>query len=167
MAVILGLAWLFSTDRRAIKLKTICWGLGLQLALGFFVHSVLAVVPQASGERVLGLAYQKPWVRQRAPRTTKGKKQSRRQRARRERESGHWPHAVEEVGPAPEGGRWVHVGDRYADMYDFLLACLSSGCDVLVRAEQNRSTWPPAYSWGRRRRHSPSALSCQSSLNPS
>src|SRR5216683_1353551 len=37
MAVILGLAWLFSTNRRAIKLKTIVWGLGLQLALGFFV----------------------------------------------------------------------------------------------------------------------------------
>jgi len=37
MAVILGLAWLFSTNRRAIKLKTIAWGLGLQLALGFFV----------------------------------------------------------------------------------------------------------------------------------
>src|SRR5260370_7416605 len=37
MAVILGLAWLFSTNRRSIKLKTIAWGLGLQLALGFFV----------------------------------------------------------------------------------------------------------------------------------
>jgi CNT family concentrative nucleoside transporter len=37
MAVILGLAWLFSTDRRAIKIKTIAWGLGLQLVLGFFV----------------------------------------------------------------------------------------------------------------------------------
>src|SRR5258707_7547922 len=37
MAVILGLAWVFSTNRRAIKLKTIAWGLGLQLALGFFV----------------------------------------------------------------------------------------------------------------------------------
>src|SRR5437016_14297580 len=37
MAAILGLAWLFSTDRSAIKLKTIAWGLGLQLALGFFV----------------------------------------------------------------------------------------------------------------------------------
>src|SRR5215467_9158625 len=37
MIVILGLAWLFSTDRRAIKLKTIGWGLGLQLVLGFFV----------------------------------------------------------------------------------------------------------------------------------
>jgi CNT family concentrative nucleoside transporter len=37
MAVIVALAWAFSTDRRAIKLKTILWGLGLQLALGFFV----------------------------------------------------------------------------------------------------------------------------------
>ena len=37
MAVILALAWAFSTDRRAIKLKTIAWGLGLQLLLGFFV----------------------------------------------------------------------------------------------------------------------------------
>src|SRR6201998_3023161 len=37
MAAILGFAWLFSTNRRAIKLKTIAWGLGLQLALGFFV----------------------------------------------------------------------------------------------------------------------------------
>jgi concentrative nucleoside transporter, CNT family len=37
MAVILGLAWAFSTNRRAIKPKTIAWGLGLQLVLGFFV----------------------------------------------------------------------------------------------------------------------------------
>jgi CNT family concentrative nucleoside transporter len=37
IGVILGLAWLFSTDRRAIKLKTVLWGFGLQLALGFFV----------------------------------------------------------------------------------------------------------------------------------
>ena len=40
IAVILGLAYLFSTDRRAIKLKTIAWGLGLQLALGLFVLRV-------------------------------------------------------------------------------------------------------------------------------
>ena len=37
IGVILGLAWLFSTDRKAIKLKTVLWGFGLQLALGFFV----------------------------------------------------------------------------------------------------------------------------------
>src|SRR5258708_5041523 len=37
MLVILALAYAFSTNRRAIKLKTILWGLGLQLLLGFFV----------------------------------------------------------------------------------------------------------------------------------
>ena len=33
----LGLAYLFSTDRKAIKLKTILWGVGLQLTFAFFV----------------------------------------------------------------------------------------------------------------------------------
>jgi len=37
MAVFVGLAYLFSTSRKSIKLKTVAWGLGLQLALGFFV----------------------------------------------------------------------------------------------------------------------------------
>src|SRR5689334_12316792 len=37
ISVILGLAWVFSTDRRSIKLKTIAWGLGLQIVLGLFV----------------------------------------------------------------------------------------------------------------------------------
>jgi CNT family concentrative nucleoside transporter len=40
IAVILALAYLFSTDRRAIRLKTVAWGLGLQLALGLFVLRV-------------------------------------------------------------------------------------------------------------------------------
>jgi CNT family concentrative nucleoside transporter len=42
IAVIVGLAYLFSTDRRAIKLKTVAWGLGLQFALGLFVLRVSA-----------------------------------------------------------------------------------------------------------------------------
>jgi len=37
MVVLLGLAYLFSTARKAIQLKTILWGLGLQLAFGIFV----------------------------------------------------------------------------------------------------------------------------------
>lgn len=40
MAVLLGLAYLFSTARKAIKLKTVLWGLGLQLAFGIFVLNV-------------------------------------------------------------------------------------------------------------------------------
>jgi CNT family concentrative nucleoside transporter len=42
IAVILTGAYLFSTDRRAIKLKTVAWGLGLQFALGLFVLRVTA-----------------------------------------------------------------------------------------------------------------------------
>src|SRR5438445_1677819 len=34
---ILSLAYLFSTNRKAIRPKTVAWGLGLQLALGLFV----------------------------------------------------------------------------------------------------------------------------------
>src|SRR5467141_3145641 len=33
----LGLAYVFSTDRRAIRLKTVAWGLGLQFAFAVFV----------------------------------------------------------------------------------------------------------------------------------
>ena len=37
MATLLGLAYLFSTDRKAIRVKTVLWGLGLQLAFAIFV----------------------------------------------------------------------------------------------------------------------------------
>src|SRR5882672_5054854 len=37
LLTMLGLAYLFSTDRKAIKLKTILWGVGLQLTFAFFV----------------------------------------------------------------------------------------------------------------------------------
>src|SRR5271169_5311678 len=40
MAAILGLAYIFSTDRKAIRLKTVAWGLGLQVVLGLFVLRV-------------------------------------------------------------------------------------------------------------------------------
>lgn len=37
MATVLTLAYLFSTNRRAIRFKTVAWGLGLQVAFAFFV----------------------------------------------------------------------------------------------------------------------------------
>ncbi|MHB8754979.1 MAG: NupC/NupG family nucleoside CNT transporter [Candidatus Acidiferrales bacterium] len=37
MAAILGLAYLFSTNRRAIRLKTVIWGLALQIGFAFIV----------------------------------------------------------------------------------------------------------------------------------
>src|SRR5260370_8020422 len=35
--VLLSLAYLFSTNRRAIRLKTVLWGLGLQFVFAFLV----------------------------------------------------------------------------------------------------------------------------------
>jgi concentrative nucleoside transporter, CNT family len=37
LLTMLLLAWLFSTNRRAIRVRTIAWGLGLQIAFAFFV----------------------------------------------------------------------------------------------------------------------------------
>src|SRR5260370_8888992 len=37
MLTMLGLAYVFSTNRRAIRLKTVGWGLFLQLTFAFFV----------------------------------------------------------------------------------------------------------------------------------
>src|SRR3954467_4545710 len=40
LAAILAVGWGLSTNRRAVRLKTIGWGLGLQLALALFVLKV-------------------------------------------------------------------------------------------------------------------------------
>src|SRR5260370_7203403 len=37
LVVFLGIAYAFSTDRKAISLRTVLWGLGLQFALALFV----------------------------------------------------------------------------------------------------------------------------------
>ncbi len=37
LATMLGLAYVFSTDRKSIRLKTVLWGLGLQFSFAFFV----------------------------------------------------------------------------------------------------------------------------------
>jgi len=42
LLAMLGLAYLFSTERKAIKLKTVLWGMGLQLTFAVFVLRVSA-----------------------------------------------------------------------------------------------------------------------------
>ena len=78
---------------------------------GFFVHTVLAVVPRGSSERVLGLLHQEAWVRQPARREADGRKESSRQRQERPRESEVWRRSVEQVGCPPLGEVWIHVAD--------------------------------------------------------
>jgi len=42
LAAMIGLAYLFSTDRRSIRLRTVAWGLGLQIVFAFLVLRVSA-----------------------------------------------------------------------------------------------------------------------------
>lgn len=98
---------------------------------GYLLQTVLAVLPEP--RQVLGIAAQEPFLRQAQP-----KGQSCAQRRARERESQVWSRMAEAVGPPPEGSTWVHVGDRYSDIFDFLEACRQQGCDFLVRVAQDR-----------------------------
>ncbi len=98
---------------------------------GFLLQSVLAVLPD--NRQVLGLAHQEPFLRKSAP-----KGETKRERERRERESQVWERSVQAIGEPPPGVQWIHVGDRYSDMFPFLWACRHQHCDFVVRAAQDR-----------------------------
>jgi Transposase DNA-binding/Transposase Tn5 dimerisation domain len=98
---------------------------------GFLLQTVLAVEPVT--RQVLGLAHQEPFLRKSAP-----KGETKREREQRERESQVWERSVQAIGEPPAGVQWIHVGDRYSDMFPFLWACRQQHCDFLVRAAQDR-----------------------------
>ena len=98
---------------------------------GILMNSVLSIRP--SPREVLGIAYQEPFFRKHHPR-----QETRTQRAKREKESDVWMHAVHAIGPAPQGAMWVHVGDSASDIYAFFSACQQEQCQFLVRAKEDR-----------------------------
>ncbi len=95
------------------------------------VPCVLAVNP--SSQEVLGLAHQEPFLRQPAPAG-----ETKRQREHRKLEAQVWERSVQAIGEPPAAVQWIHVGDRYSDMFPFLWACRKLHCDFVVRAAQDR-----------------------------
>src|SRR5436305_1130423 len=98
---------------------------------GFLLQTVLAVEP--AGGQVLGIAHQEPFLRKTAP-----KGETKREREQRERESQVWERSVQAIGDPPAAVQWIHVGDRYSDMFPFLSLCRQMHCDFVVRAAQDR-----------------------------
>ena len=98
---------------------------------GYLLQSVLAVVPGSL--EVLGLMHQEPFLRKSAPQG-----ETRREREQRERESQVWERSVQAIGTPPEGVQWIHVGDRYSDIFSFLTLCRQQQGDFVVRAAQDR-----------------------------
>jgi hypothetical protein len=107
---------------------------------GFLVHTTLAITP----ERVpLGLLAQEVWTREAA---SLGKRQTRRQRPIADKESQKWLTslaAVQAIQAQCPTTRFISVGDREADVYDFFLVARPPGVDLLVRAAWDRGVAEP------------------------
>ncbi len=111
---------------------------------GFECHNSLAVDP--ASRRLLGLVNQILHSRRRVP---PGDGRAAR-RAHPRRESRLWLRAVQAIGPAPAGARWVDICDRGADTFEFLEYQCTHGRSFVVRSTHNRALLvdgegPPVY----------------------
>lgn len=94
------------------------------------MHHTLAVRPDG---QLLGMLEQRFF-----PRVKQPAGETRKQRASRWRESDVWQESVQQLGPGPQGCRFIHVADRAADNIRFMHACKQQGCGFVVRAHQDR-----------------------------
>lgn len=109
--------------------------LGQGVGRGFLLHSGLMVHPET--EEVIGLAGQK--IRYRKP---VRKTESRTRRLARDRESRVWGDLTKQIGPPPEGVRFVQVCDRGADNFEVYCQLLQNRHDWVIRvARLNRVIW--------------------------
>ncbi len=100
---------------------------------GYLCHNSLAIEPQQ--RQVLGLAHQ---ILHNRPEVLK-KEGVKAKRQRTSRESRLWTRAVQAIGPAPAGKRWVDIADRGADIFEFLATEVQQQRHCVVRAAHNRS----------------------------
>lgn len=99
---------------------------------GLFLHPLLAI--EADGERCLGLAWAKLWIRP-------GKiKTGRRQRSAAQKESQRWQEGIAAAERVLGAAELVTVvSDREADIYQSWARPRSANLHLLARAAQNRS----------------------------
>jgi hypothetical protein len=96
---------------------------------GLLLHTALAVVPGET-PRLLGMAHQQAVLRQPTPKPRPSDYVSVEGRV--------WAQAAEAVGQAPDGVRWVHVGDRGSDDFGFMHTTRQKHTDFLIRVKHNR-----------------------------
>lgn len=99
---------------------------------GYIAHNVLAV--KAETREVIGLAYQH-LVKRAQPKKDETREQ---RRDRGDRESRWWKDASEHVPPAPQGKRYVEIGDRGSDVLEFIDYLEATGKQYTLRSKHNR-----------------------------
>jgi hypothetical protein len=103
---------------------------------GIHFHSTLAVEYNEHNPSVLGLAYQKVWIRENK---SHRKTESRRERSKRKTEADCWIESLREINkPANLTASWVSVGDRGNDLFKFIRDCKNTDWNYLIRASANR-----------------------------
>ncbi len=116
--------------------------IGDDRGLGFLLHTSIAARVESWKNRtepvvrLAGLFDQVCWAREGAARR---KRETKRQRLSRKRESQRWARGFEKSGRASEGVRWIYVADRESDIYEVFLQCTRYNVDFVVRASQKRA----------------------------
>ena len=100
---------------------------------GFCLHTTLAVQLEEDSKNILGIAHQILWERQ-----ILNAKETRTQRRSRSNEADVWANSVRALGKAEKEYQWVNVGDRGADIFEFLETCHANNHEVVIRMIQNR-----------------------------
>ena len=102
------------------------------------MHNCLSVEYDEKNPRVLGLANQRIWERN-DDNIVARKEETRAQKNRRKgKESEHWLKTLKNIGPPPKGVKWVSIGDRGNDIYEFFSGLEKLKWDAVVRASQDR-----------------------------
>ncbi len=103
---------------------------------GIMIQSILAVEFDKKPTSVLGLAYQKAWIR---TELSYRKKEIRSDRYKRTTEGDYWISCLEKIERPDDGKtRCVAVGDRENDIYKYISYCNKADWNFLVRANNNR-----------------------------
>ena len=107
-------------------------GLNVHTALATRVERWDGATPVVS---LVGLARQEVWSRIGPP---KNRKESRKERRNRERESQRWTRNIRQLKTPPSGRRWTFVADREADIFEDFVACRDQHWDFIIRAKEPR-----------------------------
>jgi hypothetical protein len=102
---------------------------------GLLFHSCLAIEANEINPIVLGLANQQVWRRKDV---SLNKEETRAERNKRSRESEVWLKNLKSIGFPPEGCKWVSIGDRANDIFEFFDGSKKMGWETVVRVSQNR-----------------------------
>lgn len=103
---------------------------------GLMFHNCLAIEYNETNSRIIGLANQQVWTRKNA---SLNKNETRAKRNKRGKESDVWLKNIQQIGSPPEGCKWVSIGDRANDIFEFFAESKKLGWETVARASQDRN----------------------------